>query len=98
VGSVIAGIIGHRQYQFDIWGDTVNTVARIADRATPGKVLASSAAWRHAGNRILGSSIGIIDLKGKGGIELFDCHGVQPQHAAAMPHPAGSTNGATIGE
>src|SRR5262249_5605340 len=29
VGQVVAGVIGHRQYLFDLWGDTVNTAARL---------------------------------------------------------------------
>ncbi|MGH9202314.1 MAG: adenylate/guanylate cyclase domain-containing protein [Vicinamibacterales bacterium] len=29
-GPVVAGIIGQRQYVFDLWGDTVNMAARIA--------------------------------------------------------------------
>lgn len=78
VGSVVAGVIGERQYAFDIWGDTVNTAARVANRATPGKVLLSGSAWRATGQKMLGSSIGSVELKGKGGVELFECHGERP--------------------
>ena len=28
-GPVVAGIMGRRQYSFDLWGDTVNTAARV---------------------------------------------------------------------
>jgi adenylate cyclase len=77
-GSLVAGVIGQRQYLFDIWGDTVNTAARIADRAMPGKVLVSSTAWRQVGKKMLGSSMGILELKGKGGVELIECRGARP--------------------
>ena len=30
-GPVVAGIVGQERYQFDIWGDTVNVAARMAD-------------------------------------------------------------------
>ncbi len=32
-GPVIAGIMGRRQYLFDLWGDTVDTAARITSHA-----------------------------------------------------------------
>jgi class 3 adenylate cyclase len=38
VGPVVAGIVGQERYQFDIWGDTVNTAARIAGKAMPGSL------------------------------------------------------------
>ncbi len=28
-GPVVAGVIGRTRFQFDVWGDTVNTAARI---------------------------------------------------------------------
>ena len=87
-GSLVAGVIGQRQYLFDIWGDTVNTAARIADRAMPGKVLVSSTAWRQVGKKMLGSSMGILELKGKGGVELIECRGARPDSwDAASEHP-----------
>ena len=29
-GPVVAGIVGHQKFSFDIWGDTVNVAARLA--------------------------------------------------------------------
>ena len=34
-GSVIGGVVGARQYLFDIWGDTVNTAARVEHSGLP---------------------------------------------------------------
>jgi class 3 adenylate cyclase len=44
VGPVIAGVIGATQFQFDIWGDTVNLAARLQALAAPGGVVVSGAA------------------------------------------------------
>ena len=38
-GPVVAGVVGQRQFGFDIWGDTVNIAARIVGEAEPGTVL-----------------------------------------------------------
>jgi class 3 adenylate cyclase len=44
VGPVIAGVIGATQFQFDVWGDTVNFAARLQALAPPGGVVLSEAA------------------------------------------------------
>jgi adenylate cyclase len=72
-GPVVAGIIGQRQYVFDLWGDTVNMAARIAARARPGAVVTSGATWQRIRGRGRGQSLGFVDLKGKGPIELIEC-------------------------
>jgi adenylate cyclase len=72
-GPVVAGIIGKRQYAFDLWGDTVNTAARLAAQASPGTVVTSAATWRRIRDRGRGRSLGLVEVKGKGRIELIEC-------------------------
>jgi adenylate cyclase len=76
-GPVIAGIMGRRQYLFDLWGDTVNTAARITSHAEGGSILMSGAAWVQVRHCCAGRSCGLVELKGKGLLELFECHGLQ---------------------
>jgi class 3 adenylate cyclase len=73
-GPVVAGIIGQRQFAFDLWGDTVNTAVRIAAQASPGAVVTSGATWHRIRDRGRGRSLGYADLKGKGRIEIIECH------------------------
>jgi CheY-like chemotaxis protein len=65
---------GRKQYLFDIWGDTVNIASRIVDQADPGAVLVSATLWRNLGDAFRGSSKGLVELKGKGDLELIQCH------------------------
>ena len=76
-GPVSAGIMGKRQFQFDVWGDTVNTAARIEEYGRPGSVNASGRAWLQLRNRAQGRSLGFIDLKGKEKIEIVECVGLR---------------------
>ncbi|MFL5265961.1 MAG: adenylate/guanylate cyclase domain-containing protein [Stellaceae bacterium] len=76
-GSVVAGIMGRRQYLFDLWGDTVNTAARITAGAEGGTILMSGAAWSQVRGRCTGQSRGLIELKGKGALELFVCSRIE---------------------
>jgi adenylate cyclase len=46
VGSVVAGKLGGRQYSFDLWGDTVNTAARMESHGVPGLITLTTDAWQ----------------------------------------------------
>jgi class 3 adenylate cyclase len=76
-GPVVAGIMGRRQYSFDLWGDTVNTAARVTSHAEGGSILMSATAWARVRHCCTGRSRGLVELKGKGAVELFECHGLR---------------------
>lgn len=73
MGPLVGGVIGHKQYSFDIWGDTVNTAARISGKAEPSSVLVSDIVWRNTTDVFEGTSKGLVELKGKGTVELVQC-------------------------
>ncbi|WP_170135893.1 adenylate/guanylate cyclase domain-containing protein [Nannocystis exedens] len=71
VGPVVGGVVGTRQYIFDIWGDTVNTAQRVEQNARVGQVCVSEAARRQVEPDYKTESIGRCEIKGKGETELF---------------------------
>jgi adenylate cyclase len=70
-GPVVAGIIGHHKFIYDVWGDTVNVASRLEANGLPGRIQVSEAARRALAGRYGFESRGPIDLKGKGSIEAF---------------------------
>jgi len=71
VGPVIAGVVGHRKYQYDVWGDAVNTASRMEQAAAAGSVCVNKDTWNLIADRCSGRSLGRFVLKGKGEQELF---------------------------
>lgn len=43
VGPVVAGVIGARRPQYDIWGNTVNVASRMDSTGVPGRIQVSLA-------------------------------------------------------
>jgi len=56
---------------FDLWGDTVNTAARMESSGVAGTVTLSRAAWDAVATHYPGERVGAIPVKGKGDLEVF---------------------------
>ncbi|XP_033838539.1 adenylate cyclase type 1-like [Periophthalmus magnuspinnatus] len=66
VGPVVAGVIGARRPQYDIWGNTVNVASRMDSTGVPGKIQVTEDV-----NRLLHTNYdlvcrGKVSVKGKG--------------------------------
>ena len=72
-GTIIGGVVGHRQYLFDIWGDSVNTAARTLNHAKPDSICLTARAYSTVSSICTCQSLGVVTLKGKDKpIELFE--------------------------
>lgn len=72
-GPVVAGIVGVKKFQYDIWGDTVNTASRMESNGSVGEVNISQATYEllKDENDLTFKSRGKIEAKGKGEIEMY---------------------------
>jgi len=77
-GPVIAGVLGRRKYLYDLWGDAVNTAARMESHGLPGEITLSGAAFSQIADQASGDSIGRVEVKGKGPMELIRFHSFHP--------------------
>jgi class 3 adenylate cyclase len=65
-GPAVAGVIGHRKFAYDLWGDAVNLASRLEQRGEPGHVLVSESTAQHVADRYEFGPVQMVDLKGKG--------------------------------
>jgi class 3 adenylate cyclase len=70
-GSVVAGIVGSKKYAYDIWGDTVNTAARMEQNSEDGKVNVSSSTYQLTASDFNFIYRGKIKAKNKGEIDMY---------------------------
>ncbi|MCA0428446.1 MAG: tetratricopeptide repeat protein [Bacteroidetes bacterium] len=70
-GPVVAGIVGSKKYAYDIWGDTVNTAARMEQNSEAGKINISEATRELLGEDIAVEARGKIQAKNKGFVEMY---------------------------
>lgn len=70
-GSVVAGIVGVKKFAYDIWGDTVNTAARMEQHSEAGKINASEATYELIKDNFACTPRGKITAKNKGEMNMY---------------------------
>jgi len=70
-GSVVAGVVGIKKFAYDIWGDTVNTAARMEQNSQPGQINISQATYEIIKDQFDCTYRGEIEAKNKGLLKMY---------------------------
>jgi adenylate cyclase len=70
-GPLVAGVVGSKKFAYDIWGDTVNTAARMEQNSEPGQVNISEATYQLVKEYFNCTHRGKLYAKNKGEIDMY---------------------------
>lgn len=86
-GPLVGGVIGLRKFVFDVWGDPVNTAARMESHGVPGRIHVTDATAELLREAFELEPRGTIDVKGKGPMRTW----FLVRERAPSAAPAGAT-------
>jgi len=75
-GSVVAGVIGKKKFAYDLWGDAVNTAARMESHGIPDEIQVTQTTYDLLKDKFTFEERGTIDVKGKGVMRVYLLRGM----------------------
>ena len=66
-----AGVVGHRKFAYDIWGDAVNLASRMESSGEAGRINISASTYERIKEKFTCTFRGEIEAKNKGAIDMY---------------------------
>ena len=96
-GPLVAGVIGTTKFQYDIWGDTVNTASRIESSGEPGRIQISEGTYELIRQRFECLPRGLVAMKGKGELRTWWLIGERDGEERSATGPVAGSDSSTMG-
>ncbi len=80
-GDLIAGVVGKKKFAYDVWGDTVNTAARLESSGQAGMVNVSEVTYKVIKDYFDCEHRGDVEAKNKGKIAMYFVKGINKKYA-----------------
>ncbi|MEZ2414291.1 adenylate/guanylate cyclase domain-containing protein [Muriicola sp. E247] len=83
-GPVVAGVVGHDKFSYDIWGDTVNVAARMEQMSEKGKINISESTYELIKDEFECELRGEFEVRNKGRMKMYFVKGKQKKSKSAV--------------
>ena len=70
-GPIVAGVVGTRKYAYDVWGETVNTAARMESGSEAGKINISGSTYEQIRHQFICEYRGKLPARNMNDIDMY---------------------------
>ena len=70
-GPLVAGIVGTKKWQYDIWGDTVNIASRMESKSASGMINLSETTYNQIKDEFPCQYRGELEVKNRGSLKMY---------------------------
>ncbi|MBN8222811.1 MAG: adenylate/guanylate cyclase domain-containing protein, partial [Spirochaetes bacterium] len=82
-GPLVAGVVGDKKFAYDVWGDTVNTAARMESSGEAGAINISRELYHEIRFLFECEHRGKVAAKNKGEIDMYFLLGLKPKFSVS---------------
>jgi adenylate cyclase len=70
-GPLVAGVIGHQRFHYDVWGDTVNIASRMESQGVAGRIQIAEPTYELLRGAFRCVPRGVVQIKGRGELRTW---------------------------